>query len=211
MVIANEELNQVAPHDIATFHDNGALLAPNVYGEMLIHTIVNMTPEFNVPEVLDKSKVTGAADQVIAYINTHFAQYIWPDIDELNTISSEKPAQDNPTPNCNIFTLAPYNLANDSLKDLKQLGNHYFNLGPGSRTCSQVRCREDSTGRRAAIWWCNDDLIGATAPAYELAELAELIIPTCVEFDIPSAYTRGQIFHKTYPWNAIVTSSDRCD
>lgn len=46
--------------------------------------------------------------------------------------------------------------------------------------------------------------------AYEIAELAQLIIPTCAEFAIPVTYTRGQVFDQYRPWNVIVTGYERC-
>lgn len=149
--------NQVVPHNTPIFY-NDTVLAPNAHGEMTMYTIVDPTWELNIPGApgTDKINVTGTADKVIEYINTNFPDYLWPDVNDLNTTPPEKAAQDDPKPNCNVFTLGPYPMADLCQKTLKQVGNHYFNLGSGPGTCSQVQCRNDLNGRQAAIWWCND-------------------------------------------------------
>lgn len=216
------------------------LAAPNAHGEMTMYTIVDPTWELNIPGAPhDKINVMGNANKVINYINTQFPDYVWPHVDGLNTMAPEKVAQDDPKPNCNVFTLAPLPMANACQTVLKQIGSHLFNLGSGPGTCAQVECREDLQGRRAAIWWCNDvsesravfrvyvqfaftrpdtkdscpekqDLTGASVTANDIADLAGDIIPTCVEFGTPMSWTRGQIFHATEPWNVIVTGYEKC-
>lgn len=158
--------NQVVPHSTPMFYDNDTILAPNAHGEMTLYTIVEPTWELNIPGAPDgeKIKVTGTADKVVEYINVHFPSYVWPDVNDLNTTSPEKAAQDDPEPNCNVFTLAPYPMANLCKKVLDQLGSHYFNLGSGPGTCAQAQCRDDLQGRHAAIWWCNDVSASPTNP-----------------------------------------------
>ncbi|KAG6368747.1 hypothetical protein INS49_002961 [Diaporthe citri] len=202
----------VVPHNAPIFYDNDTLLAPNAHGEMTIYTIVDPTWELNIPGASDseKIKVTGTADKIFQYINIHLPDYDWPDVDNLNSTSPEKAAQDDPTPNCNVFGLAPYPMVNLCKDTLKQIGNHYFNLGSGPGTCAQVQCRGDLKNRHAAIWWCNDDLIGATVTANDIADLAGKIIDGCIEFDTPISWTRGQIFHETEHWNVIVNGAEKC-
>lgn len=143
------------PQNTPIFYDNDTLLAPNSRGEMTLYTVVEPTWEVNIPDASDKTvNVTGAADKVIEYINVNFPHYRWPNVDDLDTVSPEKTAQDGP--NCRVFQQAPYSTADICRKTLKQIGNHYFNLGAGPGTCAQAECRTDFYGHQAAIWWCND-------------------------------------------------------
>lgn len=156
-IIADVNLNQFVLQNTPTFFDNDTLLAPNIHGEMVLHTIVDMTWELDIPGTANKINITGTANKVIDYINTNYPNYIWSDIDELNITSLEMAiAIPGPYPNCDIFSLAPYPMATAAQKSLKELGNHYFNLGNGPGTCAQAECKEDLQGRHAAIWWCND-------------------------------------------------------
>lgn len=125
---------------------------------MTLYTIVEPTWEFNMPGVSEKINIniTGTADKVMEYINIHFPDFDWADVDDLDTTPPEKAVQDDPKPNCNVFTEAPYPMASGCHRIVKSLGSHLFNLGSGPRTCSQVQCRDDLQGRHAAIWWCND-------------------------------------------------------
>lgn len=150
--------NQAVPHNTPVFYDNDTLLAPNAHGEMTLYTIVDPTWELDIPGSSGREKINvmGTADKIIEYINTHFPDYVWPNIHDLNTTPPEKAAQDDPKPNCNVFSLGPYPMADLCQKTLKQIGSHYLNLGSGPGTCSQVECRDDLNGRQAAIWWCND-------------------------------------------------------
>ncbi|KAK7718587.1 hypothetical protein SLS64_002544 [Diaporthe eres] len=202
----------IVPHNTPVFYDNDTLLAPNVHGEMTLYTIVDPTWELNIPGAPDgeKIKVTGTADKVVQYINMHFPDYVWPHVHDLNTTSPEKAVQDNPEPNCKVFGLAPYPMANLCKEVLDQISTHYYNLGSGPGTCAQVQCRTDLQGRNAAIWWCNDGLTGASALASDIAELAGNIIDNCIEFDTPMSWTRGQLFHETEPWNVIVNGAEKC-
>lgn len=109
-----------------------------------------------MPGVSEKIKIniTGTADKVMEYMSTHFPDFDWADVDDFDTM--QKVAQDDPKPNCNVFTEAPYPMASGCHRILKSLGSHLFNLNSGPGTCSQVQCRDDLQGRHAAIWWCND-------------------------------------------------------
>ncbi|KAL2291847.1 hypothetical protein FJTKL_12024 [Diaporthe vaccinii] len=202
----------VVPHSTPILYDNDTLLAPNAHGGMTLYTIVDPTWELNIPGAPDgeKIKVTGTADKVVQYINMQFPDYVWPHVHDLNTTSPEKAAQDDPKPNCKVFGLAPYPMANLCNEILNQIGTHYYNLGSGPGTCAQVQCRDDLNGHTAAIWWCNDGLTGASALASDIAELAGDIIDNCVEFDTPMSWTRGQLFHETEPWNVIVNGAEKC-
>lgn len=122
---------------------------------MTLYDIVDLTWELNIG-ASNKINITGSADMVIDYINSHFPDYIWPDVDESNTTSSEKTPQDDPKPNCLVYDLAPYPTANDLAKGLQQQGSHFVIQGPKPHTCGEVRCHADLMGRTAAIWWCND-------------------------------------------------------
>lgn len=150
-------MNQVVLQNTPTIFDNGTLLAPNLHGEMILHTIVDMTWELDIPGTSDKINITGTANKVIDYINTNYPNYVWPDVDELNTTSSVMASEiPGPYPNCNVFSLAAYPMATAAQKALSELGNHRFNLGKGPATCAQAECKEDLQGRHAAIFWCND-------------------------------------------------------
>lgn len=155
-VNANKSPNQAIPNNTPIFFDNDTLLAPNAQGEMVMYNIVDLTWELDIPGGPGKINVTGTADKVIDYINVHFPDYVWPDVRDLNTTSPEKAAQDDPKPNCNVFDLAPYPVAQLVQEIVAKLGSHYFNLGSGPRTCAQVECRNNFGDRHAAIWWCND-------------------------------------------------------
>lgn len=157
-VNTDKRSNQVVPHSTPILYDNDTLLAPNAHGGMTLYTIVDPTWELNIPGAPDgeKIKVTGTADKVVQYINMQFPDYVWPHVHDLNTTSREKAAQDDPKPNCKVFGLAPYPMANLCNEILNQIGTHYYNLGSGPGTCAQVQCRDDLNGHTAAIWWCND-------------------------------------------------------
>ncbi|KKY30967.1 hypothetical protein UCDDA912_g09088 [Diaporthe ampelina] len=199
----------VVPHNAAIFFDNNTLLAPNLHGDTILYTIVDMTWELDIPGAPEKINITGTANKAIQHINTHFPDYVWPDAGEYNTDWSVKETPD-PVAKCDVFDLAPYPLASYCQEGLAQLGYHFFNLGSGPRTCAQAHCMTDQMGRNASIWWCNDDGIGASVPAKYLADLATDIISTCVEFDTPMSWTHGQIFDKTMPYNVIVNGGEPC-
>ncbi|POS76702.1 hypothetical protein DHEL01_v204904 [Diaporthe helianthi] len=199
------------PQKTPTFFDNNTILAPNVLGEMVLHTIVDLTWEIDIPDAPYKINITGPASRVIDYINTNYLDHVWPNIDKLNTSSTSKVVQDpGPTLICNVFGLTPYPLATAVRKRLESLGNYHFSLGKGPAACAQAACLNDLQGRSGAIWWCNDGDSQAVASASEISELAHLIIPACAEFAKPITYTRGQVFDQQRPWNVIVTGYEKC-
>ncbi|KAH8764830.1 hypothetical protein F5883DRAFT_715466 [Diaporthe sp. PMI_573] len=198
------------PQNTPTIFDNGTLLAPNVHGEMVLHTIVDLTWEVDIPNTSNKINITGTANKVIDYINTNHPDYVWPDVSKLNTASLGKtPARRGPKPNCDVFSLAPYPKAHEAQSGLEMIP-YTLHLGPGPRTCGQAQCVNDLQGRHAAIWWCNDGEDAAAAKCQEVADLAGIIIPECVEYAAKMSWTRGQIFHDSKPWNVIVNGGEPC-
>ena len=154
--ITDRHLNQFVPQNTPTIFDNGTLLAPNVHGEMVLHTIVDLTWEVDIPNTSNKINITGTANKVIDYINTNHPDYVWPDVSKLNTASLGKTlARRGPKPNCDVFSLAPYPKAHEAQSGLEMIP-YTLHLGPGPRTCGQAQCVNDLQGRHAAIWWCND-------------------------------------------------------
>ncbi|KAL1853901.1 hypothetical protein Daus18300_011643 [Diaporthe australafricana] len=191
------------------FQDGNTLLAPNAQGKMIAHHIVNMTTEIAIPGTSDKVNVTGTVEQVIAYINATFPDYVWPGVEELNTTASQATAEDNQV-FCNVFEQTAYYEASLAIKYMHQLGSHLIKLGDGPSNCAQVACHQDLLARRATIWWCNDDDMSASSSYSYIADLAQKVLDKCVEFAVPYAYVRGQVFDTSIPWNVIVTYKDHC-
>ncbi|KAI3400580.1 hypothetical protein diail_2782 [Diaporthe ilicicola] len=142
-------------NDNSVFRDGDTLFAPNAKGETVAHPIVNMTSEIDIPGASAKVNITGTAQQVIAYINTNFPDYVWPDVEELNTTASKVDAEDNQV-FCDVFLQGPFPVAAVDYKDLRQLGSHFINVGQGPSACVQASCHTDVHGRTVAIHWCND-------------------------------------------------------
>lgn len=156
-------MRQIVSQNIPTFFDNDTVLVPNAHGEMVLHTIVDLTWEIEIPDAPHKINITGPASKVIDYINTNYPDHVWPDVDKLNTGSPGKVLQSpGPKLNCNVFGLTPYPLANTVRMSLASLGNYHFSLEKGPATCAQAECSRDLQGRYGAIWWCNDvsELVG---------------------------------------------------
>lgn len=136
---------------------------------MVLHTIVDLTWEIDIPDSPHKINITGPASKVIDYINTNYPEHVWPDVDKLNTSSPGKVLQSpGPKLNCNVFGLTPYPLANTIRKSLASLGNYHFSLEKGPATCAQAECSQDLQGRYGSIWWCNDvsELLGDLSRLY---------------------------------------------
>lgn len=153
--LAKSDSKQAVISGNSAFRDGDTLFAPNAQGEMTAHPIVNMTSEIDIPGTSAKFNVTGTVEQVMAYINTNFPDYVWPDVEELNTTASKVTAEDNQI-FCNVFQQAPYYEAALAIKQLRQLGSHSINVGQGPSNCVQAACHQDMLSRRATIWWCND-------------------------------------------------------
>jgi hypothetical protein len=123
---------------------------------MVLHTIVDLTWELNITGTIEKINITGTANKVTDYINTNYPSYDWPDNKVTNITSDKGIVASGSSPNCDVFSLAPFQMATAAQKVLNELGEHYINLGKGPGNCAQVECKEDLQGRHAAIWWCND-------------------------------------------------------
>lgn len=98
----------------------------------------------------------------MAYINTNFPDYAWPDVEDLDTATSDTAtsnfsAVDN-TVYCNIGRQGSYYTATMVLNHLRHFGRHILKVGGGPAACAQASCRrrQSATTTPMAFWFCND-------------------------------------------------------
>lgn len=153
---ADLDSNQAVLNGDTIFRDGDTLFAQNAQREMIAHPIVDMTTEIDIPGTSTRVNITGTVEQVIAYINDHFPNYVWPDDDELdNTAAAKVTAEDNQV-FCDVFKQGSYYVAKRVIKHLRHWKRHKINLGPGPAACTEVSCRIDAYKQTMAIWFCND-------------------------------------------------------
>jgi hypothetical protein len=236
--MAKKNSKQAVLNGSSPLRDGNTLFAPNAEGEIVARPIVNMTTEVDVPGTSAKVKVTGTVEQVIAYINTNFPDYVWPDVEDLKTITSKVSAVDN-TVYCDIGKQGSYHTATIVMTHLRHFGSHTINVGGGPAACVSASCHTEDSGTTVAFWFCNDvgdslravinahlmrlcdfqylllcfggqDLLGASPSYNDIADLAQIVLDQCVEFGAPLSWIRGQAFDTLLPWNVIVTAQDSC-
>lgn len=153
--MTKSDSRQPVLNDKSYFRDGNTLFAPNEEGEIVAHHVVNMTSEIVVPGSSDKVNITGTVEQVIAYINTNFPDYEWPDVEDLNDDMPKISAEDN-TVYCNVGDQGYYYTATLVMSFLRHFGGHTVNVGGGPAACATASCQTDSGGNLIAFWFCND-------------------------------------------------------
>lgn len=123
--------------------------------------------------------ITGTVEQVMAYINTTFPDYAWPDVEDLDTTTSNFSAVDN-TVYCNVGKQGSYYTATKVMKHLRHFGRHILKVGGGPAACAQASCRrrESATTTPVAFWFCND--VGESLEAVTNTRFMRLLAFQCL-------------------------------